>query len=66
MWVAMISSKDCALAAIKDIQVRAEGEFGLKLMALRTDRGGEFTAMEFEEYCVAYDMHRQHTMPYSP
>jgi hypothetical protein len=66
MWVAMIPSKDCALAAIKDIQVRAEGEFGLKLMALRTDRGGEFTVMEFEEYCAAYGMHRQHTMPYSP
>jgi transposase InsO family protein len=47
MWVATISSKDRAAAAIKDIQAWAEGESGLKLKALRTDRGGEFTAMEF-------------------
>jgi IS30 family transposase len=53
MWVAMIPSKDRAVATIKDIQARAEGESGLKLKALRTDRGGEFTAIEFADYCAA-------------
>jgi IS30 family transposase len=43
MWVVMIPSKDHAVAVIKDIQARVEGESGLKLKALRTDRGGEFT-----------------------
>jgi hypothetical protein len=38
MWVATIPSKDHAVATIKDIQLRADGEFGLKLKALRTDR----------------------------
>jgi hypothetical protein len=66
MWVAVIPSKDRATAAIKDIQVRAEGEFSLKRKALRTDCGGEFTAMEFTDYCAAEGVHHQHTTPYSP
>jgi transposase InsO family protein len=66
MWVAMIPSKDCAVAAIKDIQAWAEGESGLKLKALRTDHGGEFTVTEFRDYSVAEGMHHQHTAPYSP
>jgi transposase InsO family protein len=44
----------------------SRGEFGLKLKEIHTDRGGEFTAAEFVDYCAAEGMHRQHTMPYSP
>jgi transposase InsO family protein len=66
MWIAMIPSKDLAATAIKDIQAWAEGESGLKLKALHTDRGGEFTVMKFTDYCAAEGMHRPHTMPYSP
>jgi hypothetical protein len=57
MWVVMIPSKDCAAAAIKDIQAWAEGEFGLKLKTLYTNRGGEFTAIEFMDYCATEGMH---------
>jgi hypothetical protein len=57
MWVAAIPSKDREAAAIKDIQARAEGESDLKLKALRTDRGGEFTATKFVDYCAAEGVH---------
>jgi hypothetical protein len=53
MWVAMIPSKDRAVATIKDIQARAEGESGLKLKALHTDCEGEFIVTEFVDYCAA-------------
>jgi hypothetical protein len=43
-----------------------EGEFGMKLMALHTDHGGEFTVREFAEYCVTEGVHHQRTVPYSP
>ncbi|CAA6674417.1 unnamed protein product [Spirodela intermedia] len=66
MWVAMLRSKDRAAVAIKEIKARVEGESGLKLGALRTDRGGEFTSHEFAEYCAGEGIHRQHTAPYSP
>jgi hypothetical protein len=49
MSVAVIPSKDCAAPAIKDIQAWAEGESGVKLKALCTDRRGEFTMMEFTD-----------------
>jgi transposase InsO family protein len=46
--------------------VRAEAESSCKLLALRTDRGGEFTSKEFMEYCAADGVHRQLVAPYSP
>jgi transposase InsO family protein len=66
MWMAAISSKDQGVDAVKIIQMQAEGESGLKLKTLQTDRGGEFTSGEFVEYCAAGGVHRQHTAPYSP
>jgi hypothetical protein len=64
MWVAAIPFKDHATATIKDIQVRTEGESGLKLKALHTNRRGKFTTMEFTDYCAAKGVHCQHTTPY--
>ena len=52
MWLTSLPSKDRAAAAIKEFQARTEGESGLKLGALRTDRGGEFTSIEFAEHCT--------------
>jgi hypothetical protein len=66
MWVATIPFKDRAATASKDIQAWAEGESGLKLEALRIDRGGRFTAMEFTDYYDAESVHHQHTAPYNP
>ena len=46
--------------------MRAEAESGKKLRVLRTDRGGEFTSVEFAVYCVDRGVVRHHTAPYSP
>ena len=54
------------MEAIKEFQARAEGESGLKLGVLRTDRGGKFTSTKFAEYCTASGVRRQLTAPYSP
>ena len=43
-----------------------EAEGGKKLHVLRTDRGGEFTSVEFTVYCVDQGVVRHHTAPYSP
>ncbi|WVZ58547.1 hypothetical protein U9M48_008813 [Paspalum notatum var. saurae] len=64
MWLVLLPSKDHAAAAIKEFQARAEAESGCKLLALRTDRGGEFTSKEFMKYCAADGVHRQLTAPY--
>ncbi|XP_066354451.1 uncharacterized protein [Miscanthus floridulus] len=52
MWLQLLTSKDKAVAMIKKFKMRAEAESGKKLRVLRTDRGGEFTSVEFAAYCM--------------
>ncbi|KAK1662800.1 hypothetical protein QYE76_050959 [Lolium multiflorum] len=47
MWIVLIKSKDEALLALKKIKNSTENELNLKVKAIRTDRGGEFTSHEF-------------------
>jgi transposase InsO family protein len=39
---------------------------GQSLKMFHTDRGGEFTSIEFAEYCVEKGVRRQLTAAYSP
>jgi len=41
-------------------------QVGEVVRALRTDRGGEFLAKDFEQYCAELGLHRELTAPYSP
>ena len=66
MWLSLLPSKDAAPAAVKRIQAAAEGKSGKLVRALRTDRGGEFLAKDFEQYCTELGLHRELTAPYSP
>jgi transposase InsO family protein len=66
MWICLLSTKDAAADAIKRVQAAAERKTEKKLLALRTDRGGEFAATDFVKYCAELGVHRQLTAPYSP
>jgi len=66
MWIALLPSKDTAAAAIKRIQAAAERKTGKRVRALRTDRGGEFLAGDFEQYCANIGLRRELTAPYLP
>ena len=66
MWLQLLTSKDEAAAAIKKFKMRAEAESGKKLHVLRTDRGGEFTLVEFAAYYADQGVVRHHTAPYLP
>jgi hypothetical protein len=63
MWLCLLASKDQAPAAIRRFKVAAEVESGRKLKVLCTDRGGEFTSMEFRAYCTEEGIQRQLTNP---
>jgi hypothetical protein len=52
MWLTLLRSKANAPAAIMAFQARVEREPGKKLKALHTDNGGEFTSVQFGEYCA--------------
>ena len=66
MWLCLLASKDQAPAAIRRFKVAEKVESGHKLKVLRTDRGGEFTSVEFGAYCTEEGIQRQLTAPYSP
>ena len=62
MWLQLLMSKDEAEVAIKKFKTRAEAKSDKKLRMLRTDRGGEFTLVEFAAYCMDQGV----VSPYSP
>jgi transposase InsO family protein len=66
MWVETIRTKDEALHFIRRIKALAENESGLRLGALRTDRGGEFNSKEFAVFCDELGIKHFTTAPYSP
>ena len=66
MWLTLLRSKADAPAAIMTFQARVERETGKKLKVLRTDNGGEFTSVEFGEYCAGEGVQHHHLAPYAP
>ena len=56
MWLQLLTSKDKVAVVIKKFKMRAEVESSKKLRMLRTDRGGEFTSVEFATYCMDQGM----------
>lgn len=66
MWIGLLRSKDEALEAIKKVQTIAEVEKKLKLKALRSDRGGEFTSAKFVDHYERHRIKHFRTSPYTP
>lgn len=62
----LLTKKSEAAEAIKAFKACAEAESGKKLLVLRTDRGGEFTSVEFVTYCADQGVVRHHTALYLP
>lgn len=65
MWLSLLPSKDAAPEAIKRVQATVERKSGKVVRALRTDRGGEFLAKDFDQYCAELGLCRELTAPYS-
>ncbi|KAE8696015.1 hypothetical protein F3Y22_tig00110678pilonHSYRG00437 [Hibiscus syriacus] len=59
-------SKSEVFEVFKKLKVAVERESGRKIKAMRSDRGGEFTSREFQEFCEANGIRRPMTVPRSP
>ena len=66
MWVYLLKTKDQAFEYFKRFKLKAETETKFKLGILRTDRGGEFTSKDFNNWCEENNVKRNLTTPYSP
>lgn len=58
--------KSEALNIFKSFKARVEKETSSSIRSLRTDRGGEFTSLEFTEFCNMNGIQRQLTTAYTP
>ncbi|KAM2065114.1 hypothetical protein EV1_027910 [Malus domestica] len=52
-WVYFLKQKSEVFGAFKKFKAAVEKESGCKIKAMRSDRGGEFTSKEFQEFCEA-------------
>jgi len=58
MWVYFIKYKSKAFECFKNLKALVENEKDSKIKYLRTDRGGEFTSKEFDEFCKEHGTER--------
>ena len=65
-WVYFLKQKSEVFEAFKTFKAAVENESGQKIKALRSDRGGEFTSKEFQEFCATSGIRRFLTVPRSP
>jgi transposase InsO family protein len=54
------------LKSLKSFKALVEKDSGCMIQSLRTDRGGEYTSNEFNEYCSKHGIKRQLTAAYTP
>ncbi|KAI4387537.1 hypothetical protein MLD38_005363 [Melastoma candidum] len=66
MWLEALRTKDEAFRYFKKIKAAAETERECKLLAFRSDRGGEFNSDAFVEFCEENGIKHNTTASYSP
>ncbi|GKV46724.1 hypothetical protein SLEP1_g53699 [Rubroshorea leprosula] len=65
-WVYFLKEKSEVFKCFQNFKALVEKESGFKIQALRSDRGGEFTSKEFQEFCAANGVRHFLTAPGSP
>ena len=65
-WVYFLKYKSETFENFKKFKSLVEKQSGCQIKTLRTDRGGEFTSKEFNNFCEVCGIHRELTAPYTP
>lgn len=65
-WIYFLSLKSEAFTYFKSFKLMIENEARMKIGCLRSDRGGEFTSKEFNEFCASHGIKRQVTAAFTP
>ena len=62
----MLKSKADVFTVFKQFRALVEKRTGRSIKCLRTYNGGEFTSIEFENYCMEFGIDRHITTAYTP
>jgi len=65
-WIYFLKKKPEVFDMFKEFKALEENETEKKIKVLRTDNGGEFCSMEFEEFYKKCGIARQNITPYTP
>ncbi|KAL4361783.1 hypothetical protein GQ457_04G023210 [Hibiscus cannabinus] len=65
-WVYFLKQKSEAFGDFKNFKALVEKESDFEIKSLRSDRGGEFTSNEFNDFCKENGIRRPLTVPRSP
>ena len=66
MWSILLKEKNVAFEKFKSFKSLVEKDINKEIATLRTDRGGEFTSNEFQDFCNKKGNKRNLTAPYTP
>lgn len=66
VWVYCIQQKSEAFQKFKDFKAEVENFTRLKINTLRTDRGGEYIANEFQKFCKDNGIRHEMTARHAP
>ena len=66
MWSILMKDKSDAFDRFKTFKKLVEKELNREILTLRTDRGGEFTSHDFNNFCNSNGIKRHLTAPYTP
>ena len=64
--VTFMTKKSEALEKFKDFQATVEGESGLRICTLRTNRGGQYVGKEFKRYLRSQQIEHEETIANTP
>lgn len=65
-WVYFLRSKADTFNVFRKFKAFVELQSGYKIKRLRSDRGGEYTSNEFQQFCSDLGMERQLTIAHTP
>ena len=65
-WIYILKDKSRAFEIFKVFKILVEKESECLIKCLRSDRGGEYTSTEFNEFCNTNGIKRQLTTTYTP
>jgi transposase InsO family protein len=65
-WIYFLKAKSDTFDKFKEYKAFIEKQIGKHIRTLRTDNGGEFESLQFEDFCKEAGIKRQLTMPYNP
>ena len=66
VWVYPLKHKSQVFDRFQEWKALVENASGQKLKVLRTDNGGEYTSMKFEEFLKSEGVHDECTIPKTP